>query len=464
MMQSPANHPRPFTLGAALPGWSDVGNAAELIARYANARSQTEALAAPLSDEDCLAQSMPDASPVKWHLAHVTWFFETFVLEQFEPEFKPYHPAYRVLFNSYYNAVGDKHPRAQRGLLTRPSLSEVLAWRRNVDERMTALMHSAALDNARAAELAMLVELGLNHEQQHQELILTDIKHMLSLNPLSPVYRPAWPLAAIAPSPAPWLAQPGGLVTVGRDVNTTGFVFDNETPRHSQWLAPYDLMNRLVTHGEWLAFVQDGGYCEPRWWLSAGWDWLQSQGIEAPLYWRQSQPSGDNAQANWHSFTLHGLVAIDPHTPIAHISYFEADAYARWLAASHSPFSGTRLPTEFEWEAAVAPDAALHAARGNFAESRAFHPMPLSRAGDGLLQALGDVWEWTSSSYHGYPGYQPWAGAVGEYNGKFMVNQYVLRGGSCATPASHIRATYRNFFPTDTRCQFSGLRLARDGG
>ena len=435
--------------------------------RYAQIRAQTVALAAPLSGEDCQVQSMPDASPVKWHLAHLTWFFETFVLERFEPSYKPYNRAFRVLFNSYYNAVGDKHPRPQRGLLTRPSLDDVLAWRRQVDERMTTLIHSPPFDAVQAAELAALIELGLQHEQQHQELILTDIKHLLSMSPLSLVYQPAWPLAAISPCPARWLAQSGGLVSVGRHVKDAvdgGFAFDNESPRHSQWLAPYALMNRLVTHGEWLSFLQDGGYGEPRWWLAAGWDWLQSQRIEAPLYWRRSTPIVAGSQADWHSFTLHGLVPIDPHTPITHISYFEADAYTRWLAANDQTFSGARLPTEFEWEAAVAPDAALHAARGNFAESRALHPMPLARPADGLVQALGDVWEWTSSSYQGYPGYQPWGGAVGEYNGKFMVNQYVLRGGSCATPASHIRATYRNFFPTDARWQFNGLRLARDDG
>ncbi len=453
MMAKPAADP------ALLCAKSTSATATLLSARYAQVRTQTEALAAPLSNEDCQAQSMPDASPTKWHLAHVTWFFETFVLEKFEPGFKPHHPAFRVLFNSYYNAVGDKHPRPQRGLLTRPSLDDVLAWRRNVDERMAHLMSGVALQGARAAELVTLIELGLNHEQQHQELILTDIKHLLSMSPLAPVYRPAWPLAAIAPTPARWLAQPGGQVMIGRDADESSFSFDNESPRHAHLLRPYALMNRPVTHGEWLAFVQDGGYRDPRWWLSAGWDWVQSQRIEAPLYWQRAASTGE---PGWHSFTLHGLVPIDPHTPITHISYFEADAYARWLAATDNRFADARLPTEFEWEAAVAPHAALHTARGNFAESRALHPMPLARAGEGLLQALGDVWEWTSSSYQGYPGYKPWAGAVGEYNGKFMVNQYVLRGGSCATPASHIRATYRNFFPTDARWQFSGLRLARD--
>jgi ergothioneine biosynthesis protein EgtB len=448
----------------ANPSPSKAANLSPLAARYVQVRAQTEALTAALSPEDCQAQSMPDASPVKWHLAHVTWFFETFVLERFEPAFKPHHAAFRVLFNSYYNAVGDKHPRPQRGLLTRPTLGEVFAWRRNVDERMATLMGSSQASDS-ISELCQLIELGLHHEQQHQELILTDIKHLLSLSPLAPVYRPAWPLAAISPTPARWLVQPGGQLAVGRDAKDAipdSFSFDNESPRHAHWLAPYALMNRLVTHGEWLEFVQDGAYRDPRWWLSAGWDWVQSQRIEAPLYWQRSASGPGDGHADWHSFTLHGLVPIDPHTPIAHISYFEADAYARWRAATSSAYSGARLPTEFEWEAAVAPDAALHVARGNFAESRALHPMPLARAGTGLLQALGDVWEWTSSSYQGYPGYQPWAGAVGEYNGKFMVNQYVLRGGSCATPASHIRATYRNFFPTDARWQFSGLRLARD--
>ena len=430
-----------------------------LLARFSRIRAATEALAAPLSSEDCQVQSMPDASPVKWHLAHVTWFFETFVLERFEPGFKPYHPAFRVLFNSYYNAVGERHPRPERGLLTRPSLHEVMEWRHAVNQRMNALLQGGALNGARGAELAETVELGLQHEQQHQELILTDVKHLLSTSPLLPTYREAWPLASVAPTPARWLAQPGGLVSVGHDGG--GFAFDNESPRHSQWLRPYALMNRLVTHGEWLAFMQDGGYRDARWWLSAGWDWVQTRQIEAPLYW---QRSGRGTGADWHSFTLHGLVPVDPHTPIVHINYFESDAFARWRSASEREFVNARLPTEFEWEAAVAPDLAQLATRANFVESNALHPMPVARSTAGLLQALGDVWEWTSSSYQGYPGYQPWAGAVGEYNGKFMVNQYVLRGGSCATPASHMRASYRNFFPTDARWQFSGLRLARDGG
>ena len=438
--------PRP---SRALPTAAVTASDSALAAHFLAVRAQTQRLAEPLSAEDCQVQSMPDASPVKWHLAHVTWFFETFVLERFEHDFKPFHPAFRVLFNSYYNAVGDKHPRAHRGQITRPSLAEVLAWRRQVDERVTALL--AACETPALAEL---VTLGLQHEQQHQELLLTDVKHLLAQNPLNPVYRGAWPLARVAPLPSTWLAFEGGTVEVGHAGD--GFAFDNETPRHAQLLRPYALANRLVTHGEWAAFVDDGGYRDPRWWLSAGWDWVQAGRVEAPLYWQ----AGEGGR--WDSFTLHGRVAIDDHTPVTHISFFEADAFARWKGATEQAFAGARLPTESEWEAAVAPAFAQLRAEGNFVESGALHPMPPARPGEGLVQALGDVWEWTASSYSPYPGYRPWAGAVGEYNGKFMVNQTVLRGGSCATPASHIRASYRNFFPTDARWQFTGLRLARD--
>lgn len=417
--------------------------------RYAQVRAQTLRLAEPLSAEDCQVQSMPDASPVKWHLAHVTWFFETFVLERFERNFKPYQPAFRVLFNSYYNAVGDMHPRARRGQITRPSLADVMAWRTQVDERVAAVL---AIDASPA--LIERVTLGLQHEQQHQELLLTDVKHLLSQNPLRPVYRSAWPLARVAPVASAWLAFEGATVEVGHAGD--GFAFDNETPRHAQLLRPYALANRLVTYGEWAAFVADGGYRDPRWWLSAGWDWVRAGGVEAPLYWQRG------AAGRWDNFTLHGLVPIDDHTPVTHISYFEADAFARWKSDSDAAFAGARLPTEFEWEAAVAPAFDRLRAEGNFVDSGALHPMPPARPGGGLVQALGDVWEWTASSYCAYPGYKPWEGAVGEYNGKFMVNQTVLRGGSCATPAAHIRASYRNFFPTDARWQFTGLRLARD--
>jgi ergothioneine biosynthesis protein EgtB len=422
-----------------------------LLRRYAQVRAQSLALAEPLSEADAQVQSVPDVSPTKWHLAHVTWFFETFVLERHEAGFKPFHPRFRVLFNSYYQQVGEQHPRPLRGLLSRPSLAEVKAYRAQVDRRMIALLaasHDGAID--------ALVELGLQHEQQHQELILTDIKHVLSCNPLAPVYRAAWPLAPVAPLPLDWVAYQGGLVEIGHD--GSGFAFDNEGPRHAQHLRPYALGNRLVTHGEWADFIADGGYAEPRWWLSAGWDWVRLHGIEAPLYWQR------DGQRAWSSFTLHGLVPIDPHTPIAHVSYFEADAFARWASASRSGWHGARLPTEAEWEHAAGAQGSAAIAAGNFVESQALHPMPVSRAGHGPQQLFGDVWEWTSSSYQPYPGFRAWDGAVGEYNGKFMVNQYVLRGGSCATPRGHIRASYRNFFPTDARWQFSGVRLARDLG
>ena len=423
-----------------------------LEARFAQVRAQTEALARPLSAEDCQAQSMPDASPVKWHLAHVTWFFETFILERFESGYVPHNPAFRALFNSNYNGMGAQHPRPQRGLLSRPSMQEVLAWRCAVNERVLRLL--AQSGNPEVAVIVELAELGLQHEQQHQELLLTDVKHLLSQNPLQPVYAPAWPLASVSPLRAAWQDFAGGLVEVGQAGNA--FHFDNEAPRHRHYLKPCALLNRLVTHGEWLAFVSAGGYQNPRWWLSAGWDWVRANNINAPLYWRQDD------HAVWSSFTLHGRVPLDDHTPITHISLFEADAYARWLGETQPAFKGARLPTEFEWEAAATPGFKAALAHGNFAESRALHPMPVARARPGLLQTAGDAWEWTSSSYCGYPGYQPWAGAVGEYNGKFMVNQYVLRGGSCATPASHLRASYRNFFPAEARWQFSRLRLARD--
>ena len=425
-----------------------------LAQRYAQIRARSLALAAPLSEADCQVQSMPDASPVKWHLAHVTWFFETFLLEALEPSFKPFNPAFRVLFNSYYNGIGDQHPRAHRGLITRPDLAEVLAYRRDVDERMAAL-----LAQPHSTEWAATVELGLQHEQQHQELILTDILHLLSCNPLAPVYQALWPLAAVAPVPQKWVDRAGGLVNVGfSDPANKAFAFDNEGPRHPHWLQPYALSNRLVTHGEWLDFVEGGAYQAPRWWTSAGWDWVRQQQIQAPMYWRR----GSAASKDWHCFTLHGLVPLDACTPITHISWFEADAFARWWSAQHPQQGAARLPTEFEWEHAAQTLSPHAASAGNFVESSALHPMPVAAAQDGLLQMLGDVWEWTSSSYLPYPGFKAWGGTVGEYNAKFMVNQMVLRGGSCATPRSHIRTSYRNFFPTDARWQFNGLRLAQD--
>ena len=422
-----------------------------LARRHAEVRAQTLALVAPLSEADCQAQSMPDASPVKWHLAHTTWFFETFILERFEPGFQPFHPAFRVLFNSYYQGVGEQHPRPQRGLITRPGLDEVRAYRVNVDARIEALlMHTDS------AELRELMTLGLQHEQQHQELLLTDLKHLLASNPLNPIYHPQWPLSRVAAGPMGWVAFAGGGAPMGHGGD--GFAFDNERPRHAVLLPPHALATRPVTHGEWLAFMDDGGYRDPRWWMAAGWDWLRAQGIGAPLYWqRDGDPS---VHGGWTNFTLHGRVPIDPYTPVVHIAWFEADAYGRWRAAHDG--EPIRLPTEAEWEHAAQSLGAALQDQGNFLESGALHPMPLSRSGPGLRQMGGDVWEWTASAYLPYPGYRPWSGAVGEYNGKFMINQMVLRGGSCATPRSHLRASYRNFFPTDARWQFSGLRLAKD--
>ncbi len=417
-----------------------------LLRRYAAVRAQTLALAEPLSEADCQAQSMADASPVKWHLAHVTWFFETFVLEAFEPGFKPHHAAYRVLFNSYYNGVGEQHPRPQRGLLTRPSLAEVKTWRAAVDARMLAL-----LDGPQAAACAELVELGLQHEQQHQELLLTDVLHLLSCNPLAPAYRAAAPATGGGAAALGWVFSDGGPVDIGHD--GFGFAYDNEGPRHRQWLAPHALASRLVTQGEWAHFIADGGYREPRWWLAAGWNWLREQGIRAPLYWREGV-------AGWQAFTLTGLQPIEPAAPVVHLSLYEADAYARWCGAQLG--LPLRLPTEAEWEHAAAPRAAAALAAGHFVDSGVLQPRPAQDAVDGLQQLFGDTWEWTGSAYLPYPGYRSSAGAVGEYNGKFMINQMVLRGGSCASPREHLRASYRNFFPPEARWQFSGLRLARD--
>ena len=429
--------------------------ASSLAARFSAVRAQTEHLVKPLSTEDCQLQSMPDASPAKWHLAHLTWFFETFLLEHFEKDFAPFDPGFRVLFNSYYNGVGDKYPRPQRGLISRPSLEDVLDYRAQVNQRMLMAINSVQTHGSAAEqkEFTALVTLGLHHEQQHQELILTDIKHALSFNPNRPAYARRWPLAGIHPQSVSWLAFSGGLLEHGFDPARDGdFAFDNETPRHHFYVAPFELADRLVTNGEMMAFISDGGYQRPDLWLSMGWDWVQAGAHTLPLYWQAGAVDG---QAGYQNFTLQGLVAVDPHTPVCHLSYFEADAFARW--------SGARLPTEFEWELAARslPDSAR--AAGNFVENAAYHPLPLQDNTPGLpMQMFGDVWEWTQSNYNPYPGYKPWEGLVGEYNGKFMCNQFVLRGGSCATPQSHIRASYRNFFPPEAQWQFSGLRLARD--
>ena len=403
--------------------------------RYLRIRARTEALCEPLSPEDCAAQSMAEASPAKWHLAHTTWFFETFVLEPHQPGFRPFNEAFRVLFNSYYNGVGEQHPRPQRGLLTRPALEEVLAYRAHVDRALGALLADGA-----SAGVADLVELGLNHEQQHQELILMDVKHLLSANPLQPAY-------SAAPGPPPpaapaltWVSFPAGVREIGH--SGAGFAYDNEGPRHRVFLEPFQLASRPVTCGDFLAFMADNGYGRPELWLDEGWAAVKAQGWQAPQYWRRG------ADGHWTVFTLTGRRPVNPAEPVGHVSYYEADAYARW--------AGARLPTEFEWETALAETGA---APGTFQEDGRLHPAP-APAGD-LSQMLGDVWEWTGSAYLPYPGFQPAAGAVGEYNGKFMINQMVLRGGSCATPADHIRPTYRNFFPTDARWPFAGFRLAR---
>ena len=472
----------PVAAAAAQPAASGE-RSASIAASFERVRAQTVALIAGLSEADCQAQSMPDASPAKWHLGHTTWFFETFVLERFEPGFQAHHPAYRVLFNSYYNGVGDQHPRPQRGLITRPGLADVLAWRRAVDSRIAALLQRAAtdLDSAAQDQLAELLTLGLQHEQQHQELLLTDLLHLFGCNPLAPVWRPL-PAPAAAALAAPdaaaphWLPQDAGLVEIGHAGD--GFAFDNETPRHQVFLRPYALAQRPVSQAQWAEFIADGGYQQPRWWLAAGWDWVRSQRIGAPLYWRpadglaNSAAPGRRDAGNWQQFTLHGLRALDLAAPVAHISAYEAEAFAAWWSAQHPDALPARLPTEAEWEHAAGQPAALatlaDAATSHFVDSGALLAMPASATTpanapvDGLQQLWGEVWQWTASPYTPYPGFRAWDGAVGEYNAKFMANQRVLRGGSCASPRDHLRASYRNFFPLDARWQFSGLRLAQD--
>ena len=401
--------------------------------RYLEVRDSTESLAEPLSAEDQTVQSMPDVSPTKWHRAHTTWFWEEFVLGPHQPGFQPFHPAYRFLFNSYYESVGPRHARPQRGLLTRPGISEIAAYRRRTDDIMCELLSSS-----RAAEVAGIAELGLNHEQQHQELILMDIKHVLWCNPMRPTYRGASDTDAGISRALQWIHHPGGLVDIGHD--GAGFAFDNEGPRHRELLQPFLLADRPVLCGEWLDFMADGGYRRPELWMSDGWTTVTQSEWSSPLYWTKGE--GDQ----WSIFTLGGVRAVVPDEPVCHVSWYEADAFARW--------SGARLPLEAEWE--TVHDTVPRAPR---ADGLRLHPRSIDGA-DGA--AGGDVWEWTASPYSPYPGFRPAAGAVGEYNGKFMVNQFVLRGGACVTPPGHSRPTYRNFFPPAARWAFSGLRLARD--
>ncbi|MDA7977351.1 MAG: ergothioneine biosynthesis protein EgtB [Pirellulales bacterium] len=431
-----------------------VSRAQSLLTRFHTVRDWSRQLVASLQPEDCVVQSMPDVSPTRWHLAHTTWFFETFVVKPRRENHQPIDQAYEYLFNSYYNTVGRQFPRSQRGLLSRPTMTEVMDYRGQVEEIVTEIVTEAIdqdTDHA-AGELLSVIELGIQHEQQHQELMLMDIKHVFSCNPIWPVYRPSVPLNDRAEYAAEigWHRYEEGTHWIGHDSEANKFAFDNESPRHRQFVHAFELADRLVTNAEYLAFVEDGGYQDSQWWLSAGWQTVQEGSWQGPLYWVKGAHG-------WDEFTLAGLTPLNPQAPVCHVSYFEADAFARW--------SEKRLPTEAEWE--VAADSAgifpmKGSPDGNLAESELFHPKCADAPQqDAPRQMAGDVWEWTSSSYEAYPGYSPPHGAFGEYNGKFMCNQYVLRGGSCVTPGSHARATYRNFFPPDARWQFGGIRLAK---
>jgi len=415
---------------------SDSFAPVDALAQFQHVREATRRLAAPLSDADATVQSMPDASPAKWHLAHTTWFFERMVLEPNLAGYEEFDPAFNFLFNSYYETVGDRQPRPRRGMITRPSLQRVRDYREHVSDAVSGLLQKT--DDPAVLEL---IELGCHHEQQHQELFLTDILHLFAQNPLQPAYKDPEPLA-LAPPPveATWHAFDGGIVDIGHDGN--GFLFDCEGPRHQTLLQPYALAGRQVTNGDWIDFIEDGGYQQSLLWLSAGWDVVNAHGWQMPFYW-------ENRDGEYWSMTLRGPQPVDRAAPAAHISYFEADAFAAW--------AGCRLPSEAEWEHA----ASGLPVDGNFADNGRLRPKPAAR-GAGLAQMYGDTWEWTRSAYAAYPGFKTVEGAVGEYNGKFMCGQFVLRGGSCATPAGHVRATYRNFFPPDAQWQFSGLRLAKD--
>jgi ergothioneine biosynthesis protein EgtB len=423
------------------PASPEERSAVLLASQYGSVRQQTDALAAPLSPEDMMVQSCPEASPAKWHLAHTSWFFETFILSNHLAGYRAFHPQFRDLFNSYYNAVGQQPEKALRNTFSRPGLEEVRKYRAHVDENMLKLLQSVPV----SADVQRLVVLGLNHEQQHQELLVTDIKHGFWSNPLHPAYQGAVASTSLA-GPAQQKPQvyPEGLYEIGAEGE--GFYFDNEGSRHKVFLRPFRFAMRLATCGEYLSFMEDGGYSRPELWLSDGWKAVQTHRWKAPLYWEKSENQ-------WLQFTCSGMRKVEEAEPVCHVSYYEADAFARW--------AGARLATEFEWE--VAANSAP--VEGNLLENGTYHPVgaPATRADGQPLQLFGDVWEWTASAYLPYPGYRPATGALGEYNGKFMSGQMVLRGGSCVTPRSHIRATYRNFFPPETRWQFSGIRLADDG-
>jgi ergothioneine biosynthesis protein EgtB len=412
-----------------------------LVERYDDVRSYTERLARGLSPEDQTVQSMPDVSPTKWHRAHVTWFFETFVLADHEQDFAPFQEKYWFLFNSYYEAVGPRYARAQRGVISRPGVHDVGVYRSNVDARMGDLV--GTLDEGTLNKVAETIDLGFHHEQQHQELLLMDIKHVLSLNPLQPAYS-GRPSPVVDADQLGWVDVEGGLVEIGHRAD--GFSFDNELPLHQVYLEPFRLADRLVTNAEWLAFMADGGYHRPDLWLSDGWTQAQAEAMSAPLYWT-------TMDGVWFEHTLHGTWPVNPGLPVSHVSHYEADAYATW--------AGKRLPTEAEWEHGVRC-ADLDVA-GNLADTETFHPRVAGPPTGELRQAYGDCWEWTSSAYLPYPGFHPASGAIGEYNGKFMSNQMVLRGGCAFTSPGHTRASYRNFFPPGARWALAGVRLA-DGG
>jgi len=460
----------------------NVRSSSALLDRYRAVRAETLSLVEPLSPEDLMVQSCSEASPAKWHLAHTSWFFETFVLRDFVAGYQDFHPDFHWLFNSYYNSLGDMPAKSLRSSFSRPPLEDILRYRDYVDAAIARLLESQP-DYPANAEAVRRIVMGLEHEQQHQELIATDIKHALFTNPLHPAYRDssARPSAEGIAPPVEWLTFDAGLTQVGFTpdaANAELFSFDNETPRHTVYLAPFSIATRPVTCAEYLAFMDDGGYTRPDLWLSEGWVMVREHGWHSPLYWQQDLAT----KSGWRIYTLTGWQPMDDlsETPVCHLSFFEADAFARW-ASRHT--SGVRLPTEFEWEYAAsqlgtllrgapqrpelltyplpADSVAVAATPANMLETGSLHPTRAS-ARSGLQQIFGDVWEWTSSAYTGYPGYRPLPGALGEYNGKFMSSQMVLRGGSCVTPATHIRASYRNFFTPATRWQFSGLRLARD--